>query len=137
MAREKEMKKYAFNMPKDLISRMDNTIKEIGGMPRAEFVRQAVEYYISYNRLSEFDRIVSPYLASSIKGELQTFENIICEMLFKLAVQSGVTNTLIANHYKLNPSAVRYTTELVEEQVKMMNGIIDLEDAILTRNASR
>lgn len=137
MSKEKEMKKYAFNIPDDLIARMDNTIKEIGGMPRAEFVRQAIEYYISYNRLSEFDRLVSPYLSSAIKGELQAFESVICEMLFKVAVQNGVTNSLIASHYKLNPSAIKHTTELVEEQVKLINGMIDLEEAMSIENDIR
>lgn len=60
------MKKYAFYMPKSLIDNVDNTINSLGKMSRAEFIREAVDFYISYlNSLKQviICRLCSPVLS--------------------------------------------------------------------------
>lgn len=66
------MKKYAFYMPKSLIDNVDNTINSLGKMSRAEFIREAVDFYIGYLNSLKASDYLSPVL-SSLKSDYAIF----------------------------------------------------------------
>lgn len=123
------MKKYAFYMPKSLIDDVDNTINSLGKMSRAEFIREAVDFYISYLNSLKASDYLSPMLSRAIKGEIESVEKNISEMIFKLAVQSAVANIFIASGLNLDTSNIDYLTKCAATEIAKQNGIIDLKKA--------
>lgn len=123
------MKKYAFYMPKSLIDDVDNTINSLGKMSRAEFIREAVDFYIGYlNSLKASDHL-SPILSRAIKSEIESVEKNVSEMIFKLAVQSAIANIFIASGLNLDTSNIDYLTKCAAKEIAKQNGIIDLKKA--------
>lgn len=123
------MKKYAFYMPKSLIDDVDNTINSLGKMSRAEFIREAVDFYIGYlNSLRASDYLL-PMLSRAIKGEIESVEKNVSEMIFKLAVQSAIANIFIASGLNLDTSNIDYLTKCAAKEIAKQNGIIDLKKA--------
>ena len=123
------MKKYAFYMPKSLIDDVDNTINSLGKMSRAEFIREAVDFYIGYlNSLKACDYL-SPILSRAIKSEIESVEKNVSEMIFKLAVQSAIANIFIASGLNLDTSNIDYLTKCAAKEIAKQNGIIDLKKA--------
>ena len=123
------MKKYAFYMPKSLIDDVDNTINSLGKMSRAEFIREAVDFYIGYLNSLRASDYLSPMLSRAIKGEIESVEKNVSEMIFKLAVQSAVANIFIASGLNLDTSNIDYLTKCVAKEIAKQNGIIDLKKA--------
>ena len=123
------MKKYAFYMPKSLIDDVDNTINSLGKMSRAEFIREAVDFYIGYLNSLRSSDYLSPMLSRAIKGEIESVEKNVSEMIFKLAVQSAVANIFIASGLNLDTSNIDYLTKCAAKEIAKQNGIIDLKKA--------
>ena len=123
------MKKYAFYMPKSLIDDVDNTINSLGKMSRAEFIREAVDFYISYLNSLKASDYLSPMLSRAIKSEIESVEKNVSEMIFKLAVQSAVANIFIASGLNLDTSNIDYLTKCAAKEIAKQNGIIDLKKA--------
>ena len=123
------MKKYAFYMPKSLIDDVDNTINSLGKMSRAEFIREAVNFYIGYLNSLKASDYLSPMLSRAIKSEIESVEKNVSEMIFKLAVQSAIANIFIANGLNLDTSNIDYITKCASKEIAKQNGIIDLKKA--------
>ena len=123
------MKKYAFYMPKSLIDNVDNTINSLGKMSRAEFIREALDFYISYLNSLKASDYLSPMLSRAIKSEIESVEKNVSEMIFKLAVQSAVANIFIASGLNLDTSNIDYLTKCAATEIAKQNGIIDLKKA--------
>ena len=123
------MKKYAFYMPKSLIDDVDNTINSLGKMSRAEFIREAVDFYISYLNSLKASDYLSPILSRAIKSEIESVEKNVSEMIFKLAVQSAIANVFIASGLNLDTSNIDYLTKCAAKEIAKQNGIIDLKKA--------
>ena len=123
------MKKYAFYMPKSLIDNVDNTINSLGKMSRAEFIREAVDFYISYLNSLKASDYLSPILSRAIKSEIESVEKNVSEMIFNLAVQSAVANIFIASGLNLDTSNIDYLTKCAAKEIAKQNGIIDLKKA--------
>lgn len=123
------MKKYAFYMPKSLMDNVDNTINSLGKMSRAEFIREAVDFYISYLNSLKASDYLSPMLSRAIKSEIESVEKNVSEMIFKLAVQSAVANIFIAIGLNLDTSNIDYLTKCAAKEIAKQNGIIDLKKA--------
>lgn len=123
------MKKYAFYMPKSLIDNVYNTINSLGKMSRAEFIREAVDFYISYLNSLKASDYLSPMLSRAIKSEIESVEKNVSEMIFKLAVQSAVANIFIASGLNLDTSNIDYLTKCAAKEIAKQNGIIDLKKA--------
>ena len=123
------MKKYAFYMPKRLIDNVDNTINSLGKMSRAEFIREAVDFYIGYLNSLKASDYLSPMLSRAIKSEIESVEKNVSEMIFKLAVQSAVANIFIASGLNLDTSNIDYLTKCAATEIAKQNGIIDLKKA--------
>ena len=121
------MKKYAFYMPKSLIDDVDNTINSLGKMSRAEFIREAVDFYIGYLNSLRASDYLSPMLSRAIKGEIESVEKNVSEMIFKLAVQSAII--FIASGLNLDTSNIDYLTKCAATEIAKQNGIIDLKKA--------
>ena len=123
------MKKYAFYMPKSLIDDVDNTINSLGKMSRAEFIREAVDFYIGYLNSLRASDYLSPILSRAIKSEIESVEKNVSEMIFKLAVQSAIANIFIANGLNLDTSNIDYLTKCAAKEIAKQNAIIDLKKA--------
>lgn len=100
------MKKYAFYMPKSLIDDVDNTINSLGKMSRAEFIREAVDFYIGYLNSLKANDYLSPMLSRAIKSEIESVEKNVSEMIFKLAVQSAVSLSAEKKMKSLNSQSI-------------------------------
>ena len=117
------MKKYAFYMPKSLIDDVDNTINSLGKMSRAEFIREAVDFYIGYLNSLKASDYLSPILSRAIKSEIESVEKNVSEMIFKLAVQSAVANIFIASGLNLDTYDIDYLTKSAAKEIAKQYGI--------------
>ena len=108
---------------------MSNMLDEANATSKGEFVRQAIRFYISYLHQKKSIDFISPLLANTIKSEIESVENNISEMLFKVAVELAILNNLNAVDCNCNMETLSELRNSCANVVVQNNGIINFEKA--------
>ncbi len=128
-------KKYAFWMRPSMIAEIEEMLPEADVKSKGEFVCKAVETYIGLLRSNRCMDFLSPLLAGAIKGEVESLERNVSEMLFKLAVEQSVTNGVLAAAYSIGSQDIESFRKQSAQSVAETNGILDLESACESQNS--
>ncbi len=117
-----------------MIAEIEEMLPEADVKSKSEFVCKAVETYIGLLRSKKCVDFLSPLLAGAIKGEVESLERNVSEMLFKLAVEQSVTNGVLAAAYNIDSQDIESFRKQSAQNVAETNGILDLESACETQN---
>lgn len=102
-------------------------LDEANATSKGEFVRQAIRFYISYLHQKKSIEFISPLLANTIKSEIESVENNISEMLFKVAVELAILNNLNAVDCNCDIETLSALRNSCANVVAQNNGIINFE----------
>lgn len=108
---------------------MSNMLKEANATSKGEFVRQAIRFYISYLHQKKSMDFISPLLADAIKSEIESVEQNLSEMLFKIAVELGILSNITAFYNDCGENVISDLRESCSKVIAQNNGIINFEDA--------
>lgn len=108
---------------------MNNMLDEANATSKGEFVRQAIRFYISYLHQKKSIDFISPLLANTIKSEIESVENNISEMLFKVAVELGILSNITAFYNDCGKNVISGLRENCSKVIAQNNGIINFEEA--------
>lgn len=122
-------KKYAYWMYPSLVEEMEEILKDANADSKSEFVTQAVRFYIGYLRQGKNVDYLAPILSQSIKEEISGLEINLSRMLFKLAVEVGMTSHLHAVSMNVSEDTLESLRNMCAKDVAQTNGIIEFEDA--------
>ena len=126
--RENKIKQMYYMEP-SLVDEMENLLPEANAISKADFIRQAIKFYMAYLRQGKGLNFISPLLAQTIKSEIESVEQNISKMLFKVAVEQGKISILLADQYQKSDEFLKWVHEECANKVAETNGIISLEDA--------
>jgi hypothetical protein len=95
---------------------------------KSDFVCMAIDFYIGYLYQQESLDYLSPVINRSIKNVIGGVEKNICDMLFKLAVETGMATRIVGNSFEISDELLIDLREFISETVAENNGILKLED---------
>ena len=95
----------------------------------SDFVRTAIDFYIGYLFQNESLDYLSPVINRSIKNVIGGVEKNISDILFKLAVETGMTTRIIGGEYNLSDEFLEDLRGYISILVAENNGILTLENA--------
>ena len=95
----------------------------------SDFVRTAIDFYIGYLFQNESLDYLSPVINRSIKNVIGGVEKSISDILFKLAVETGMTTRIIGGEYNLSDEFLEDLRGYISKLVAENNGILTLENA--------
>ena len=124
-----KMQKYAYWMYPSMVREIEEMMPEANATSKTEFVRMAVEFYIGYLRQQKNVNYLTPMLAGIIKGEVQSLGNNLCEMIFKLAVEVGMSSNITAAVNDISETSLDTLRLNVAQEIARTNGILTFEDA--------
>ena len=122
-------KKYAYWMRPSMVAGIEEMIPDANAKSKSDFVCKAVNFYIGYLRQQKNINYLAPVLARSIKNEVRSVENNICEMLFKVAVEQAINSNLISAEYDIDSNLLDELRDSCAKAVAETNGLITFEDA--------
>ena len=120
--------KYAFWLEPSLVMEMENMLTEANATSKGDFVRQAIKFYMSYLRLGKSLEFLSPLLAQAIKSQVESVEQNISGVLFKLAVELEKVSNILAWANKYPSDYLESLHEDSAKRVAETNGIISFEE---------
>ena len=125
-----EKVKFLMRIDPDTDRKIKTAIPLANCRSQNEFVEKALQFYCDYVASQDCFSVLPPMLVAAIRATVQTSENHICRLMFKLAVEIAIVQNLIAATQDIDPvSLERLRGECVKE-VKRLNGGFSFEDAL-------
>jgi len=119
--------KYSFWMTPEMIEEIDKALPYSYDSNRSSFVRSAVNFYIGYLMHKQSVDYISPMISNEIKNQVESLQDCLSEMIFKLAVESAKQNFILSCAYKIDDELSDKIQNICAEKVAETNGIIDFE----------
>lgn len=126
-------KKYSFWMHPEMIEEIEKALPFSYDDNKSSFVRSAINFYIGYLMHKQSVDYVAPLISNEIKNQVESLQDCLSEMIFKLAVESAKQNLLLGTQYKIDNELSERLDNLCAEKVAATNGIIDF-DTIIANN---
>lgn len=125
--------KYSFWMTLEMIEEIEKALPYSYDSNRSSFVRSSVNFYIGYLMHKQSADYITPLISSEIKNQVESLQDCLSEMIFKLAVESAKQNCLLSTQYRIDSDLNKRLDNLCAEKVAETNGIIDFH-TIITDN---
>ena len=109
---------------------IDRWVGDGGYKSRSEFIERAAQFYAGYLSGQDARKYLPPALATAIQGTVQSTEDRIARLLFKLAVEMDVMMNVLAAAVEIDREAIREQRGRSVQNVKKTGGSIRLEDAV-------
>ena len=122
-------KKWAYWMTPSMVDEIQKMVDEDYAKSKSDFVCDAVDFYLNYLKTQESLDFISPLLATAVRNEIGCFEDNVCEMLFKIAVEIAKLNHITAFLNDITPDNLDEVNDACCADVARNNGFLTLEEA--------
>lgn len=97
-------------------------------------MEQALIYYCNYLKTKDELSLLPPVMASALRATIQSSEDRIFRLLFKLAVELSMTMNVVAAGKKVSDEDLERLRSRCIREVKQSNGQVTLLDAMHYRH---
>ena len=94
-----------------------------------EFVEKALRFYCDYISSQDAFAVLPPMLVSALRTTVQSTEDHICRLLFKLAVEVDMMMNVLAAGMEIPEEQMEALRPQCVRNVKKTHGMVSLEDA--------
>ena len=95
-----------------------------------EYIEKAIRFYSGYLDTQNSSAYLPRILSDVLEGKLDALGSRMGRLLFKLAVEQGVTANILASEINADMDAVEKVRSRCVREVKQINGEIKFEDAL-------
>ena len=95
-----------------------------------EYIEKAIHFYTGYLDTQNASAYLPRILSDILEGKLGTLGSRIGRLLFKLAVEQGVSSNILASLSDTDLDAMEKVRSRCVREVKQINGEIKFEDAL-------
>ena len=97
---------------------------------RNEFIEKAIEFYSGYVSAEVHSEFLSDTVTDSMEGIAKALENRFGRLLFKIAVEMAILEQMLAAINEMDDETIERLHKRCVDEVKKINGIIKMEDAV-------
>ena len=127
MVKEKKQRFSYWQRPSQ-VEKLEKAMPLSNCTSKSDFVCTAIDFYIGYLYQQESLDYLSPVINRSIKNVIGGVEKNISDMLFKLAVETGMATRIVGNSFEISDELLIDLREFISETVAENNGVLKLED---------
>lgn len=100
----------------------------------SEFIEKAILFYCGYLASEEYRQYLPNVLVSTMQGSLDSFEDRMATLLFKIAVELSMMLHVTAAANEIDEDTLTRLRGLCVEEVKRLRGSVRLDDAVKFQN---
>ncbi len=97
---------------------------------QSEFIEKAIHFYVAYVSSKNGTEFLAPVLVSALQGTVESMENHISRLLFKLAVEINMMMNVLASELDTSPDTLEQMRGRCIQEVKKTIGSITFADAV-------
>lgn len=114
----------------ETMSKVEALYRKDGCLSKSEFIEKAIHFYCGYLTANDCRDYYPSVIVNTVKGTLDSMENRMASLLFKLAVELAINIHVVASLSDIEETTLsRLRGECVEE-VKKLNGKISFDEAL-------
>jgi hypothetical protein len=122
--------RVGFYIEKSLLDECDAFLKTADARSRNEFVSMAIRWYIGYLSAQNTVEILPVALTSAVSGAVQSSENRMARLLFKLAVEMSMMMNVVAAGADLDDVGLSRLRGKCVENVKKSIGAVNFDEVL-------
>ena len=97
---------------------------------RSDYIEQAIHFYAGHLAMEHNTDYIARAIHESVSGTVKTSENRLARLLFKIAVEMAKLEQMLATINEMDEETLRRLHIRCVNDVKKINGIISMEDAV-------
>ncbi len=120
----------SYNLEEETVARIEKCYRESGCRSKSDFIDKAVGFYCGYLTAENYRDYFPDVIVSTLKASLDSMENRMGSLLFKMAVELAMLENVMAATYDIDESLLQRLRGMCVQDVKAINGRISFEDAV-------
>jgi len=120
----------SYMIEQEVVDKLEKHYKDDGSRSKSEFVERAINFYCGYVTAENYREFFPKVVLSTIQGTLDSFENRMATLLFKMAVELSVLNRVTAATVDVEELNLTRLRGRCVEDVKRINGCISFAQAV-------
>lgn len=96
----------------------------------SEFIEKAILFYAGYLTANDYRGYFPNVIVSTIRGNLDSLENRMASLLFKMAVELSMVLHVTAATNEIDDTTLSRLRGMCVEEVKRLHGSVSMEDAV-------
>ena len=121
--------KFLMRIDPDTDRKIKSTIPLANCRSQNEFVEKALRFYCDYVSSQDAFAVLPPMLVSALRTTVQSTEDHICRLLFKLAVEVDMMMNVLAAGMEIPEEQLAALRPQCVRNVNKTPGMVSLEDA--------
>ena len=102
----------------------------------SEFIEKAILFYAGYLTANDYRGYFPNVIVSTVKGNLDSLENRMASLLFKLAVELSMNLHVTAANSEIDADTLSRLRGMCVEEVKRLHGSVSMENAVKFQKGS-
>ena len=122
--------KITIRLSDETLKKCNKGMNIINYKVRNEFIEKAIEFYSGYVSAEVHSEFLSDVITESMEGIAKALENRFGRLLFKIAVEMAKLEQMLAAINEMDDETIERLHKRCVDEVKKINGIIKMEDAV-------
>ena len=124
--------KFTIYIFPETMKTVDSPYKADNCLSKTEFIEKAIRFYCGYllQNKPELIEYLAPQIGTITDGIIKGSEQRLSRALFKLAVEVGVQTHVLAAINDIDDTTLFKLRDMVTDEVRRINGIINFESAL-------
>lgn len=131
---EENKKKFALWMHPDTQKRVKEWYKKDNCGSQSEFIEKAILFYCGYVSSENSTKFLPTAITSALAGVVESSENRMARLLFKLAVEMSMMMNIIASNAEVDEALLQRLRGKCVSDVKKSIGSVTFEDVVKFQN---
>ena len=110
--------------------KVERHYKEVGCASMSEFIEKAIDFYCGFLTAENYKEYFPDVIVSTIKGCLDSLENRMAKLLFKMAVEQSIMMHVVAGTNDVDEDTLDSLRGMCVQECKRINGMISFEEAV-------
>ena len=122
--------KYGVYLAPETMEKVEQLYKGDSAENKSVFIERAIHFYCGYLTAENYRDYLPKVMLSTVQGTLDSFENRMAGLLFKMAVELSVLNRVTAATIDVGEFNLTRTRGRCIEDVKRINGCLSFDQAV-------
>ena len=114
----------------ETLEKVEKLYKEDSCISRSDFIEKAIIFYCSYITAENYQEYFPKVVLSTFQATLDSFENRMARLLFKIAVEISVNNRITAATVDVTELNLQRLRARCVDDVKRINGSVSFPQAV-------
>lgn len=130
MAVSENKKKFALWTYPDTLERVEKLYRDEGCRSKSEFIEKAINFYCGYITAQNYSDYYPSVIVSTVKGTLDSFENRMASLLFKMSVELSMMLHVTASNNDIDEKTLSMLRGMCVKEVSRIHGTVSFDDAV-------